>query len=134
MSQIQEVFRNEHWFLQRDEERLLLFARRTAAPQLTAQVIEASFRELEAALDAEGRASKSLLVDFSGGPEPARHDPEFERTVKPHADGFARGFVKVVALTRTLPGRTQVATFFRQNGFNVAVFTDETEAIASLAT
>lgn len=127
-----ELFRNEHWVLQLDDGRRLLFARRTAAQQLTAAVIEASFPGLEAAMDAAGRASRALIVDFSGGPEPARHDPEFERTVKGHADGFARGFVKVAALTRTVAGRAQVENYFRQNGFHVAAFSDEAAAIASL--
>ena len=129
---MREVFRNEHWILERDDQRHLFFARRTAQPQPTAAEIEASFRQLEAAMDAQGRQSKSLLIDFSRGPAPARRDPEFESTVDKHAQGFTRGFRKVAALTLSVAGRVQVEQYFRDRGVAVGVFTSEAEAVSFL--
>lgn len=127
------MFRNAHWILERDDQRHLFFARRTAQPQLTAAEIEASFRQLEAAMDTQGRHLKSLLIDFSQGPAPARRDPEFESAVDKHAQDFARGFLKVAALTLTVAGRVQVEQYFRDRGFIVGVFSNEAEAVSYLS-
>lgn len=131
-SHAREVFRNEHWVLERDDKNKLFFARRTPQPQPTANEIETSFRQLEAAMDAQGRSAHSLLIDFSKGPAPARRDPTFEAVVDKHVDGFTRGFVKVASLTLTQSGRVQVERYFREHGKSVEVFLDEEAAVASL--
>lgn len=89
-----------------------------------------AFADAAVALDRIERPSFRLLVDFRAAP--GRNDPEFENAMARHRKELMRDFRAVAVLVRTAAGQLQVARIGRQDGANVAVFTEETEALAWL--
>lgn len=125
---VEQLFANTHWVLERDRARSLLVARRTEQPHVFLFQVVQSFDALEKAMDAAGRAGMSLLIDFRAATP--RNDAEYERASVSQPERCSRGFTRVAVLVRTASGMLQVQRAVR--GLPMQVFGDEGEAITYL--
>lgn len=103
---------------------------RTTEPYPSLREMERLHDEAARALDRLGRPRHSLLVDMRASP--MNNDPGFERSAARARDVLVRGFPRVAVLVRTAVGSLQINRHIREGGHDIAVFTDEVQAIAYL--
>ncbi|HET9931228.1 MAG TPA: hypothetical protein VFQ35_11095 [Polyangiaceae bacterium] len=92
--------------------------------------ITRAFADAVAALDGIGRARLGLLVDLRAAP--GRNDPDFENAMAKQRVELLRGFAALAILVQTATGQLQVSRIGREDGMDVAIFTDEFAALAWL--
>ena len=81
--------------------------------------------ELDAALASLDPKRIGILVDLRDAPAPS--SDEYERSMEPLRHGVRR-FKITAALVKTVAGKLQVQRLARQDGADLAVFTDESAA------
>lgn len=112
-----------------DLVRLMVRVTRSSERGSIGQITQA-FADAVAALDRLERPRFGLLVDLRAAP--GRNDPDFEHAMAKQRMELLRGFAGVAILVQTAAGQLQIARIGRQDGVDVAVFTDEFAAIAWL--
>ena len=71
-----------------------------------------------------------MLVDLRAAP--GRNDPDFENAMAKQRLELLRGFAAIAILVQTAAGQLQISRIGREDGVDVAVFTDEFTAITWL--
>jgi hypothetical protein len=89
------------------------------------QALARALAELDAALASLDTARVGILVDLRDAPAPSSE--QYERSMEPLRHTVRR-FKTTAALVQTVAGKLQVQRLARQDGANLAVFTDESAA------
>ena len=89
-----------------------------------------AFADAVLALDRVERGRFGLLVDLRAAP--GRNDPDFENAMAKQRLELLRGFAAIAILVQTAAGQIQISRIGREDGVDVAVFTDEFTAITWL--
>lgn len=125
-----ELYRSEHFLIDKRSGDVVLVVRRTATPS-NAGTAREELARITRALEGVDRAQHALLFDLRAAP--MNNSPEFAAAAQEFREGLFRGFVAVTHLTSTATGRLQASRFAREEGGNTsAPSEDEEQAAAKL--
>ncbi len=125
------VLHQDRWCtLSHDDTFSLVRYERTAEPYGDFAEMDASYRQIEAAL-VRAPADSRLLIDMRLAPP--RNDEGFEARAASAVEGLTRRFTRYATLVRTAVGKLHTLRIGAQVGREVHVFLDEAEALAYLA-
>jgi hypothetical protein len=129
---VKRVYESPYVEIDLDEQRHVVFARRTKTPFPDNESIRRLGPHFHAALPAEAqRRELGLLIDMRA---PAlNNSPGFEEAMQAFVIPATIGFRKIATVVRTNVGVLQVNRVGRRLADNRAVFLDESEALAFLA-
>lgn len=125
-----ELFRNSHLIVIREEGGRVIRARRTSTPFADATdmyAVQAQFLKIVPVRD---RFAVGVLVDVRDAPMLANDGLEIEAAKV--IDAMASDFERSALLVRTAVGALQVRRIARTNPFRLELFEDEAAAIAYL--
>lgn len=125
-----ELFRNSHLIVIREEGGRVIRARRTPTPFASATdmyAVQAQFLKIVPVRD---RFAVGVLVDVRDAPMLANDGLEIEAAKV--IDAMASDFERSALLVRTAVGALQVRRIARTNPFRLELFEDEAAAIAYL--
>lgn len=127
---MQRIFENKYWTMDRLRPALVLRVRRTDEAYASVEDVKASFTELDRSMSSYNRRLFSLLVDLRSAPK--RNDPEYEKAAAQEPVILSRDFIRVAVLVATAAGQLQVGRIIRMSGIKMRLFDDEAEALEYL--
>jgi hypothetical protein len=126
-----ELVRNEYFSLSANDDARIMRLLRTGTAFASTEAIDQAFLDVARASDTVSPAW-GLLLDSRDAP--ARNDPAFEEQFKRLRRPILARFGRTAVLVKSAAGKLQVARYAREDNAALAVFDDETEAIAFLKT
>ncbi|AKT38959.1 hypothetical protein [Chondromyces crocatus] len=117
-----ERFRSPHLVVAVDEAHAHVRVTRTAEPFRTLEELQAAYATLIPALDAIGRAGRTLLVDLRSSP--GRNDAAFEQAMRALRPSYLGGYTRVGVLVQSVIGAMQVQRYAREDGIERLITAD----------